>query len=198
MSTRARCHWGLGCNSNRSRALPRLGLSASSYNFKRVTRPGACPPVRCRRWCRYRLVRSRPQPTRSAKRHLSCGSLGPRPVPGSALRLSDQLSAAGASRPRRTAVTVVLDRNESVVERLQRIHGPDRLRVATGRDLHHLIEIAVVDLSVSADGNEVATHQVFHRGAVEAVDQKHHVLLHLICMFQIVEEPLDRHIGYGE
>jgi hypothetical protein len=72
------------------------------------------------------------------------------------------------------------------------------LGLANAGEVEHLVEVAVVDLTVPADGEGVAAHEAGEGGGVEAVDEDFHVAGEVAAGFEPVEVAGDGHVGEGD
>src|SRR3954470_10241640 len=68
---------------------------------------------------------------------------------------------------------------------------------APGRELEHLVKVAIVDAPVVADAQQAAAHDALGRGGVERRRELVEVGLELTGLFEVQPEAVDRHVGEG-
>src|SRR5262245_66340779 len=85
--------------------------------------------------------------------------------------------AAARARPRGAAEAVSRGRDLLAREAVERLDVEDAARAPAERDLQHLVEVAVVERAVPADGDEVPAHEAGHGRGVEVVHEQAPVLV---------------------
>ncbi len=91
---------------------------------------------------------------------------------------------------------MLVERNRAVIELLE-IKIVDMRGWGSHLDIQHLIEIAIVDITVPTYRQRIAAHQAVDRGGVEGVYEFLHVFGVIARIQQILEEPADGHIGHS-
>src|SRR5262245_30912569 len=115
-------------------------------------------------------------------------------------QLRHERAAAAAAGAGGAGVTVISHQDLLPFDLVER-QGFDAQRfavpVAKGQ-IEHLIEIAIVDLSLPADAYEVATHHVVERHRIEVSFQQLYVTIVFAAQFQVRGVAGDRHVSQAK
>ena len=82
------------------------------------------------------------------------------------------------------------------LEQIGQINRADLL--AAEFKLQHLVEVAIEDLALPADGDQRSAHYAIQIGGLVGVLEQLHVVVKLVARHQLAAEALDRHVGQGE
>ena len=84
------------------------------------------------------------------------------------------------------------------VDLIEGLNLPNRSRSSSDRNFQHLVKIAIIDLSVPTDGNQIAAHDIFSGAHIKIIYQKCHVFFVFIFSEQLIQKSFDRHVGNCE
>ena len=75
---------------------------------------------------------------------------------------------------------------------------PDGAGLPVEWDVQHLIEIAIINLAVPTDGQQLCAHDVFCGLWVKIIEEQLHVVMHFAVALKHVCVAFDGHVGDGE
>ena len=109
--------------------------------------------------------------------------------------ISNHLPPTTGPRPGGATVTMLVEHDVAIFQ-----YGQiEVVEVVLARyfQVEHLVEVAVVEEAVPADGDGVAAHDAADGAGIEGVEQALHVVFVLAVVEQKIEKPADRHVGDG-
>src|SRR5712691_8456071 len=113
-------------------------------------------------------------------------------------KTSGQRPRATAAAPGRAGKAVLAGSDEPGIQKLWGDVPQEQRFSILDLQAQHLVEVAVVDLSLPANTQSRAAHQTINRRGVEAIYQKRHVFFGLALTVKVLGETRDGLVGYGE